>query len=120
MNSVCIIGRLTRDPELRTTTTGKSVASFSLAVQKRIKPQDDSPDADFFDIVAWERQADYVVNYLTKGRMVAVEGRLQTRKWTATDGSNRTVVEIVATNVQGLDRPQSQGAQEEEEEDRFA
>ena len=105
VNSVVLVGRLTRDPELRTTNTGKSVCSFSLAVTKRIKPQDGSPDADFFNIVAWNKDADYVVNYLTKGRLVAVEGRLQSRKYTASDGSNREVVEIVANSVQGLDRP---------------
>lgn len=105
VNNVVLIGRLTRDPELRTTTTGKNVCSFSIAVQKRIKPQDGSPDADFFNIVAWNKDADYVVNYLTKGRLVAVEGRLQARKYTASDGSNREVVEIVANSVQGLDRP---------------
>jgi single-strand DNA-binding protein len=105
VNTVVLIGRLTRDPELRTTTTGKNVCSFSIAVQKRIKPQDGSPDADFFNIVAWNKDADYVVNYLTKGRLVAIEGRLQARKYTASDGSNREVVEIVANNVQGLDRP---------------
>jgi single-strand DNA-binding protein len=112
VNSVVLIGRLTRDPELRTTTTGKNVCSFSIAVQKRIKPQDGSPDADFFNIVAWNKDADYVVNYLTKGRLVAVEGRLQARKYTASDGSNREVVEIVASSVQGLDRPrEDQGSE---------
>lgn len=105
VNNVVLIGRLTRDPELRTTTTGKNVCSFSIAVQKLVKPQDGSPDADFFNIVAWNKDADYVVNYLTKGRLVAVQGRLQARKYTASDGSNREVVEIVANSVQGLDRP---------------
>src|SRR5437016_4062016 len=105
INRVVLVGRLTRDPELRTTTTGKSVCDFSIAVQKRMKPQDGSPDADFFRVNAWERQAEYVSNYLTKGRLVAVDGRLQSRKFTASDGSNREVIEIVAENVQGLDRP---------------
>jgi len=105
VNNVVLVGRLTRDPELRTTNTGKSVCSFSIAVQKRVKPQDGSPDADFFNIVAWNKDADYVVNYLTKGRLVAVEGRLQSRKYTTNDGNNREVVEIVANSVQGLDRP---------------
>lgn len=111
VNNVVLIGRLARDPESRTTTTAKNVCSFSIAVQKRVKPQDGSPDADFFDIVAWERQADYVTNYLSKGRLVAVEGRLQSRKFTASDQSQRTVVEIVATNVQGLDRPRDDDRQ---------
>ena len=105
INRVVLIGRLTRDPEHRTTNTGKSVCDFSIAVQKRIKPQDGSPDADFFRVNAWERTADYVSNDLHKGRLVAVEGRLQSRKYTASDGTNREVVEVVADNVQALDRP---------------
>src|SRR2546423_6253423 len=102
---VVLVGRLTGAPELRTTTTGKSVCEFSIAVQKRMKPQDGSPDADFFRVNAWEKTAEYVSNYLTKGRLVAVDGRLQSRKYTASDGTNREVVEIVADSVQGLDRP---------------
>ena len=82
VNRVVLIGRLTRDPELRTTSTGKNVVEFSIAVNKRIKPQDGSPDADFFRIKAWGQTADYVNNYLAKGRLVAVDGRLETRKWT--------------------------------------
>ena len=105
INRVVLIGRLTRDPELRTTTTGKNVCDFTIAVQKRIKPQDGSPDADFFRVNCWERQADYVTNYLTKGRLVAVEGRLQSRKYTTSAGQNREVVEVVAASVKGLDRP---------------
>ncbi len=105
INSVVLIGRLTRDPELRTTTSGKSVCDFSIAVQKTRKPTDGSPDADFFRVNCWEKTAEFVSNYLHKGRLVAVEGRLQSRKYVASDGSNREVVEIVASNVQGLDRP---------------
>lgn len=105
INRVVLVGRLTRDPELRTTTTGKSVVDFSIAVQKRMKPQDGSPDADFFRVNAWGATAEYVANYLHKGRLVAVDGRIQSRKYTASDGSNREVVEIVAESVQGLDRP---------------
>jgi len=110
VNRVVLIGRLTRDPEQRTTTTGKSVCDFSIAVTKRFKPTDGSPDADFFRVSAWGGTADYVGNYLTKGRLVAVEGRLQSRKYTASDGSNREVVEIVADNVQALDRPREDSA----------
>jgi single-strand DNA-binding protein len=110
LNRVILIGRLTRDPELRTTNTGKSVVSFSIAVQKRTKPQDpNQPDADFFRVTAWERTADYVSNYLTKGRLVAVDGRLETRKFTDNTGANREVVEIIADNVQGLDRAREDG-----------
>lgn len=110
MNRVILIGRLTRDPEVRTTTTGKTVADFSIAVDKRIKPQDGSPTADFFRVSAWGQSAEYVGNYLTKGRLVAVDGRLQSRKYTANDGTNREVVEVVADSVQGLDRPRDDNA----------
>jgi single-strand DNA-binding protein len=105
INRVVLIGRLTRDPELRTTNTGKNVCDFSIAVQKQFKPKDGAPDADFFRVNAWDKTAEFVANYLHKGRLVAVEGRLQSRKYTASDGTNREVVEIVADNVQGLDRP---------------
>lgn len=105
LNRVVLIGRLTRDPELRSTTSGKQVANFAIAVDKRIKPTDGSPTADFFNISAWGQTAEFVANYLAKGRLVAVDGRLQSRKYTAQDGSNREVYEIVADNVQGLDRP---------------
>lgn len=105
INRVVLVGRLTRDPELRTTSTGKSVTDFSIAVDKKIKPTDGSSTADFFRVSAWGQTAEFVANYLHKGRLVAVDGRLQSRKYQASDGSNREVVEIVADNVQGLDRP---------------
>jgi single-strand DNA-binding protein len=111
VNSVVITGRLTRDPELRTTSTGKSVTSFSVAVQKRIKPQDGSPDTDFFNVTCWGATADFVTQYLTKGRLIAVEGRLQSRKYTTNDGSQREVVEIVANQVTSLERPREDGQQ---------
>jgi single-strand DNA-binding protein len=104
VNRVVLIGRLTREPELRTTTGGKSVCDFSIAVNKRIKPTDGSPDADFFRVSCWGQTAEFVANYLGKGRLVAVEGRLQSRKYTDKDGNNREIVEVVADNVQGLDR----------------
>jgi single-strand DNA-binding protein len=106
LNRVILIGRLTRDPELRTTNTGKNVVEFSIAVDKRLKPTDPSqPSADFFRVKAWERTAEYVSNYLSKGRLVAVDGRIETRKFVDKDGNNREMVEIIAENVQGLDRP---------------
>jgi single-strand DNA-binding protein len=105
VNRIVLVGRLTRDPELRTTTTGKNVVEFSIAVTKKFKPQDGSPDADFFRIKAWGKDAEYVSNYLTKGRLVAVDGRLEQRRYQASDGQNREIIEIVADNVQVLDRP---------------
>jgi single-strand DNA-binding protein len=104
LNRVVLVGRLTRDPEMRTTTNGNKVANFGLAVDRMRKSQD-GQDVDFFNVSAWGNSAEFVANYLTKGRLVAVEGRLQTRKYTTQDGQNREVVEIVADNVQGLDRP---------------
>lgn len=105
MNSVVLIGRLTRDPESRTTTNGKNYATFGLAVNKRFKPQDGSPDADFFTVKVWGQTSDYVCNYLTKGRLVAVQGRIETRKYQDKDGNQREAVDIVADQVNGLDRP---------------
>lgn len=105
LNVVVLIGRLTRDPELRTTTNGKNVTSFSVAVDKRFKPQDGSPTADFFNVTAWGQTAEFVSNYLSKGRLVSIEGRLQQRSYTTQDGNQREVVEVVAESVQGLDRP---------------
>lgn len=105
INRIVLAGRLTRDPELRHTTTGKSVVDFSLAVDKRIKPTDGSATADFFRVQCWGAAAEFVANYMTKGRLVAVDGRLSSRKCTASDGTNREIVEIVADSVQGLDRP---------------
>lgn len=112
MNRICLVGRLTRDPELRTTTTGKNYATFSVAVNKRIKPQDPNErDADFFNIKVWGQQADYVNNYLTKGRLVSVEGRIESRKYTDQQGVQREIWEVNCDNIQGLDRPRDdQGA----------
>ncbi|AIE85539.1 single-stranded DNA-binding protein [Fimbriimonas ginsengisoli] len=106
LNRVILIGRLVRDPELRTTNTGKSVVEFSIAVDKRFKPQDPSqPTADFFRCKAWDKTAEFVSNYLSKGRLAAVEGRIETRKFVDKEGNNREIFEIVADSVQGLDRP---------------
>ena len=105
LNRVTLIGRMVRDPELRTTNTGKNVVEFSIAVSKRIKPTDpNQPDADFFRITAWNQTADYVSNYGGKGRLTAVDGRLQSRKYVDKDGNNREIVEVVADNVNLLDR----------------
>lgn len=107
INRVVLVGRLVRDPELRTTTTGKSVADFTIAVDKRVKPVD-GPTADFFRVSCWGNTAEFVNNYLSKGRLVALDGRLQSRKYTDNQGNNREAVEIVAEIVQGLDRPKDE------------
>lgn len=104
LNRITLVGRLTRDPELRTTSTGKDVVEFSIAVNKRIKPADGA-DADFFRVKAWGQTASYVGEYIGRGRLVSVDGRLESRKYTDKEGNSREIVEIVAENVNALDRP---------------
>jgi len=101
-NRVILVGRMTRDPEIRTTSDGVTVAKFGVAVNRYSKSGEDQ--ADFFDVVAWRQQADFVANYVGKGRLVLIEGKLQTRSWTAQDGTKRRAVEIVAERVQPLER----------------
>ena len=102
INQVILMGRLTRDPELRTTPTGKSVVNFSLAVDKG--GQD--AGADFFEIVAWEKLAELVQQYLSKGRRCLVQGRLSQRQWEQ-DGQKRSRIEVMASDVTFLDGPNS-------------
>jgi single-strand DNA-binding protein len=99
LNRVIIMGRLTRDPERRTTQSGTAVTSFTLAVDRDFKGKDGEKTTDFIDCVAWRNTADFVSRYFTKGRMAVVEGRMQTRNYTDKSGSNRKAVEIVAENV---------------------
>lgn len=99
LNKVVIMGRLTKDPELRRTQSGVAVTSFRLAVDRDFKGQDGTKQADFFDVVAWRNTAEFVSKYFTKGRMAAVEGRLQARDWTDREGGKHIAIEIVADNV---------------------
>lgn len=102
INQVILMGRLTRDPEQRTTTTGKTIASFSIAVDRA--GQDDS--ADFFDVTAWEKLGELVMQYLGKGRRVLVQGRLRQDSWDDKEtGKKRSRIEVVATDVTFLDGP---------------
>lgn len=105
INRVVLIGRLTRDPELRNTNTGTSLAEFSIAVDKTRKNDNGERDANFFRIKCFGRTADFVTQYLTKGRLVGIDGRLEWNKWQDRDGNNRESIDIIADNVQGLDRP---------------
>ena len=106
MNKVILLGRLTRDPEVRYTQSGKAVASFSIAVNRFAGGQE---QADFIPIVAWEKLAETCGNNLTKGRRVLVEGRLSVRSYEANDGQKRRVTEVVAQNVEYLDSRQTSG-----------
>ena len=99
LNKIFIMGRLTRDPELRRTQSGTPVTSFSLAVDRDYKSQSGEKETDFIDVVAWRATAEFVAKYFTKGRMAVVEGRLQIRDWQDRDGNKRRSAEVVADNV---------------------
>ncbi|MBP3799945.1 MAG: single-stranded DNA-binding protein [Bacilli bacterium] len=102
MNKVFLIGRLTRDPELRYTGNNTAVASFSIAVNRNFTNQSGEREADFINIVVWRKQAENVKNYLTQGSQVAIDGRIQTRSYDDQDGKKRYVTEVVADNVEFL------------------
>ena len=100
LNHITIMGRLTRDPELKTTNSGIPVVSFSIAVDRDFADKESGErGVDFIDVTAWRHTAEFVSRYFTKGRMAVVSGRLQTRNWTDKDGNKRKAVEIVADNV---------------------
>lgn len=102
LNRIVIIGRLTRDPELKSTSNGTAVATFTVAVDRDFKTQNGKKETDFIPVVVWRAQAENCGRYLSKGKLVAVEGRLQIRTYEANDGSKRTAAEIVANNVRFL------------------
>ena len=100
LNHITIMGRLTRDPELRRTGSGIAVASFSLAVDRDFGSREGGErETDFIDCVAWRQTGEFVSKYFTKGRMAVVSGRLQIRSWTDKDGNKRRTAEVVADNV---------------------
>ena len=99
LNHIVLMGRLTRDPELRRTGSGVAVASFTLAVDRDFAAQGAEKETDFVDIVAWRNTAEFVSRYFTKGRMAVVTGRLQIRNWTDKEGNKRRSAEVVADNV---------------------
>jgi len=100
MNKVILIGRLARDPELRTTPTNLSVATFAIAVSRPFNSQNGgSPETDFINCVVWRRQAENLARYCHKGSQIAIEGRIQTRNYTAQDGSKRYVTEVMCDNI---------------------
>jgi len=103
LNRVVLIGRLTRDPEFRYTPSGVAVASFTLAVERPFVSQSGEREVDFIDIVVWRKLAETVANHLNKGRLVAVDGRLQVRSYETQEGQKRRVAEVVADNVRFLD-----------------
>lgn len=108
MNHIVIIGRLTKDPELRYTPNGVAVGNFVIAVDRQFS-RDGNKETDFIPVVVWQKLAENCANHLKKGRLVAVEGRLQIRSYDTQDGQKRRVAEIVASNVQFLDRGKDEG-----------
>ena len=99
LNTITVMGRLTRDPELRRTGSGIAVASFTVAVDRDFASEGQEKETDFIDCVAWRQTAEFVSKYFTKGSMAVAKGRLQIRSWTDKDGNKRRTAEIVADNV---------------------
>ncbi|MCX7903254.1 MAG: single-stranded DNA-binding protein [Caloramator sp.] len=114
MNKVLLIGRLTKDPELRYTAhTGIANCTFTLAVDRPYVGQSGQRETDFIPVVCWRKLAENVANNLTKGRLVAVSGSIQTRRYQAQDGTNRYITEVVADEVKFLDKPKPTGNRQE-------
>lgn len=109
MNKVILIGRLVADPEIRSTNSGTKVATYRLAVDRR-KKADGTQEADFFTCIAWDKGANFVQQYLSKGRKIAIEGRLQSRTYDAQDGSKRSVVEIMVDSHEFCDSNNQSGS----------
>jgi single-strand DNA-binding protein len=116
LNRIILIGRLTRDPELRVTSqSGVPMASFTVAVDRPFQNQGGQRETDFIDCVAWRRLAETVAEHMRKGRLIAVEGRLQIRNYETQDGQKRRVAEVVADDVRFLDRPREAPAESADE-----
>lgn len=104
MNKIVLLGRLTKDPEVKVTSTGKTITSFSLAVDRPFSGKDGQKEVDFINIVAWNKTAEVVGNNVSKGQRLLVEGRLQIRKYLDKQGQNRTVSEVIADRVEFIER----------------
>lgn len=128
MNHIVLIGRLTKDPELRYTPNGVAVANFSLAVDRDFVNQAGERETDFIPVVAWQKLAETCANYLRKGRLTAVQGRLQVRSYESQEGQRRWISEVVASNVQflewaenrqpagpGVSKPDASGAESDDD-----
>ena len=100
MNKVVLVGRLTRDPEVRVFSNGNPVANFTLAINRNFKNKDGNIDADFIPVAVYGRQSDVIQKYVTKGSQLGVDGRIQVRSYDAQDGSKRYVTEVVADNIE--------------------
>ena len=115
LNKVVIMGRFTKDPELRRTGSGTAVTSFSLACDRDFKSQSGDKETDFIEVIAWKNTAEFVSKYFSKGRMAVVDGRLQIRDWTDKAGNKRTTAEVVADNVYFADSKRSESNENQKE-----
>ena len=116
LNVVAIMGRLAADPQLRQTTTGKNVASFRIACDRGRRDANGQSQADWLDVVAWDRTAEFVCKYFQKGSLIAIDGRLQSRQYQDKNGNNRTSVAVVADNInfagsKGTSKPVDEGGE---------
>ncbi|WP_026701627.1 single-stranded DNA-binding protein [Salibacterium aidingense] len=111
INQVVVVGRMTRDPELRYTPNGVAVTNFNLAVNRPFTNQKGEREADFFSIVAWRKQAENLCSYVQKGDQIAVSGRLQSRSYMREDGGKQKVVEVVAETIQFLETKKNNSSQ---------
>lgn len=109
-NKVILVGRLCTDPKLKYTPSGVAVANFRIAVDRPFANVSGERETDFIDVVVWRQSAEFVNTYVTKGRLVLVDGRLQVRQWQATDGQTRRSTEVVADTIRTLDRPKQDDA----------
>lgn len=109
-NKVVLVGRVAVEPELRYTPSGKPVANFVIAVDRFRSSSQEERNADFITIVTWQKLAEICANYLNKGKLILIEGRLQTRSYQTNEGAKRKVYEVVANNMKMLDRPKTTGA----------
>lgn len=113
LNHVVLIGRLCQDVEVRYTSTGKAVGNFTLAVDRSFKKQDGTRDTDFLRIVVWDKVAEVCSEYIGKGSLIAVTGRIESRSYETKDGQKRTAVEIVASEIRFLDRKKDRVEEDE-------
>lgn len=116
-NKAILMGRLARDPELKTTPNGVSVCTFSIAVDRRYQGKDEEKKTDFFNIVAWRQTAEFVSKYFSKGRCILVEGEIQNRSYTDKDGVTRYVTEIIASQVSFTGEKKAENTVETQQKD---
>lgn len=113
MNKVVLIGRITKEPEIKNTQSGTAVVSFTLAVDRDFKDEKGNSTTDFINCVAWRTQAEFIANYIKKGYLIAITGSIQNRSWQTANGENRTVSEVIVDSVKNL-TPKENKPQEKE------